>query len=451
MWPAGVVEIKNNLASQIPMWTDIKVADKGTYLGFVIGPGKKEESWVKPLAKYRDRVQRWSKIGGGMQYNTMAYNVFALSTLLYIAQLENIPEFVAKAERTAVLSMYKGPGNWISPEDVWFLKENYGLAKSSQPLDLVAKAAKLRVATFGCHFGVKHIQAKHLRRLGCDNIFSRARSLQTAINATEHIDRLNHWHDWYKQNMCKVIVDNIYWCKNKGIHCKDILAAINSDPIRDWGQEDITKAKNSFQKLVVQHIKQRELPNAIERIRSRTARWRGIPFGLSGLPGIICRRMHKRLHLLGTLVPPRVQAAVFTTLWNGWCTHRRFQRRGWPTNKCLFKCSVAAEDSIEHYCRCPVVLRVSEKLLHISYPPELGLDIWALSSGCFHDIDKLRTIALLIYGAFNAFNSIRYKGISCEEQAYQAIVQHIKQGTSGHAECTRHLDSRWLVQTSHIL
>ena len=57
-------------------------------------------------------------------------------------------------------------------------------------------------------------------------------------------------------------------------------------------------------------------------------------------------------------------------------THRRFQLRGWSTNKCLFKCSSTAEDSVEHYCRCPVVRRVSEKLFHISYAPELGLDIY---------------------------------------------------------------------------
>ena len=56
-----------------------------------------------------------------------------------------------------------------------------------------------------------------------------------------------------------------------------------------------------------------------------------------------------------------------------------------------------------------------------------------------------------MYGAFNAFNSIRYNGISCEEQAYQAIVQHVKQGTNGHTECIRHLDTRWRVQTSHIV
>ena len=110
-----------------------------------MGPGKGTESWDKPLSKFRDRVSRWSGIGGGMQYASVAYNVFALSALLYVAQLEPVPDFVIQEERRLVLSMFPGPGNWVTPEDLWFLKEGFGFAKAPQSLRLVARAAKLRV------------------------------------------------------------------------------------------------------------------------------------------------------------------------------------------------------------------------------------------------------------------------------------------------------------------
>lgn len=117
-----------------------------------------------------------------MQYAATAYNVFALSTLLYIAQLEPVPEFVLKEERKQVVKMFPGPGAWIIPEDAWFLKECFFLARSAQPLSLVARAAKLRVAALGWHFGCNHVTRRQLRRLGDDNIHARHHSLSAAVS-----------------------------------------------------------------------------------------------------------------------------------------------------------------------------------------------------------------------------------------------------------------------------
>ena len=40
------------LVLRFPSWAGLSVCSKGTYLGYVIGPGAQEESWVKPLRKY---------------------------------------------------------------------------------------------------------------------------------------------------------------------------------------------------------------------------------------------------------------------------------------------------------------------------------------------------------------------------------------------------------------
>ena len=181
LWINGMHEVRSKTPLCMPAWSDIAVEDKGVYLGFVLGPGKGSSSWDKPLCKFRDRVHRWKQIGGGMQYAALAYNVFALSTLLYVAQLEQVPEFVLKEERKLVVSMFPGPGNWITAEDLWTLKEAFGFTKAPQSLALVARAAKFRVALFGCHFDCKVINERRLKRLLQDNIFSRHHELRNVM------------------------------------------------------------------------------------------------------------------------------------------------------------------------------------------------------------------------------------------------------------------------------
>ena len=450
LWIGGIQHLKHNLAEQIPRWRGIEVASKGTYLGFVLGPGKGADSWRKPVAKYIDRVGRWANVGGGKQYAAMAYNIFALSTLLFVAQLENTPSHVLQIERAQVVKMFPGPGNWISAEDCWYMKENFGFSKSAQPLSITAKAAKLRVATLGCHFGVKQIQPRHLARVREDNIVTRTHKLQHCISNTEYLDRIALWSQWYKYNYCKILVENRRWCAGVGVDSRKLFAVINVAPLLSWEDRDLCKAKETFQKEALLALKRALSPQAVERIRNKVERWRGLPFGLTGLPGHYGNRILKRLHMLKTLVAPRVHSAVFTTLWNGWCSHRRFQHRQWPTNKCRFHCSDSAEDSIEHYCRCPTVLRVARHTFRFCYPVEMGLDMWALNSVWLDEPYNLRSLALLIYGTYNAFNTFRYNPAHNQHDALHCIQQHCKQGTAGHPESIKHHDSCWRKEVAFI-
>ena len=152
LWPKGAAELKESLATLTPSWAEVRIDSKGTYLGFVVGPGSTNLSWVKPLDKFQVRVRQWSKLGKGMQFGAMAYNTFALSTLLFIAQLESIPCEVSASERKHVIKMFPGFGHWIEPSEVWYMKEMFGCAQSAQPLEVIAKASKLRMAILGCHF-----------------------------------------------------------------------------------------------------------------------------------------------------------------------------------------------------------------------------------------------------------------------------------------------------------
>ena len=171
---------------------------------------------------------------------------------------------------------------------------------------------------------------------------------------------------------------------------------------------------------------------------------------MTGLPGKYSPMIAKRITRLAKLVTPRVHAAVFKTLWNGWCTHRRFQRRHLDTNACLFQCGGGAEDSLEHYCRCTVVLRVARHVFHFSYADQTAFDIWALNSSWLDSPENLRGLALLVYGTYMAFNTIRHNKVSDSHQAFHCIVQHCKQGAMGHAPSMKYIDACWRSPMSYI-
>ena len=449
LWVNGVDEVASRLHVVTPSWASICIALKGTYLGFVVGPGKGTESWVKPLEKFKQRVARWSQVPGGMQFSAVAYNTFALSTLLYIAQLEPVPEFVFEEERKQVLKMFSGPGNWIGPEDLWFLKEHFGLAKSAQSLACVARAAKLRVAILGCHFDCQSISPQNLYRLGQDNIHSRAHALHGALSESDHIDRMYFWGGWYKHNYCKVLVDNVRWLKGKGVVAQDLFQQFVSHP-DVWTREEFERLKKGLQRAAAAAIKALVAEHPSSRIREKVERWREMEWGITGNPGQYSHQILRRLRSLTKLVTPRVCAAVFVTLWNGWCTHRRYQRRHWDSNTCLFGCGGGAEDALEHYCRCPSILRVANHTLKFTYAAEEAMNIWTLNHPWLDSKDNLRALGLLIYGAFNAFNASRHSKLCDGEQARLCIIQHCKQGTFGHPPSMTFLDQRWRCAVSHI-
>ena len=57
LWRADGGFLNRDIARMFPQWASVRIDDKGTYLGFVIGPGAKMESWVQPLRKYMDSAK----------------------------------------------------------------------------------------------------------------------------------------------------------------------------------------------------------------------------------------------------------------------------------------------------------------------------------------------------------------------------------------------------------
>ena len=113
-------------------------------------------------------------------------------------------------------------------------------------------------------------------------------------------------------------------------------------------------------------------------------------------------------------------------------------------------CGGDAEDSIEHYARCNVVQRVAKQIFKFAYPAQLGLNVWLLNTSFIDCDDNDISVGLLIYGVYNAFNTLRYNPVSSEAQAFHCIVQMCKEGAIGDPKCMAHLDNRWQHQITHI-
>ena len=101
---------RTRLTDVVPDWNNMMVAYGGTYLGFSVGPQKKDQSWTKGAAKFEARVNVWGKQPLGLHYAAMTYNTFAMTVLGYICQLEEPPDWLLAQEEVALRTVAKGPG-----------------------------------------------------------------------------------------------------------------------------------------------------------------------------------------------------------------------------------------------------------------------------------------------------------------------------------------------------
>ena len=453
LWPGGVKEARDKLQRGGSDWKDLKVTESGMYLGFKSGPGKADSSWDSPTAKFKSRVGKWREVKAGAQFATLAYNTFALSTLQFIAQLENPPAATLDAELSGLKATVGGPGGFgFNPLDYYYLKELYGQSRSFASIEVIALASKLRVM---------HMHNTFRRGSSAPNrasISEMNRRLRELLRNPIDLDRVTHWGGWYERSHVSCLFKAKQDLHGVGITIERCLEEIAGWQPPPWSDAVCRKQKREFQKTVVLAIKGLGRPDPVARVRAKLNRWMdwsaarpsdtvSLNWKIPGPPAWIARRSHGHLDKLSNLVPPRVASAVFKAVWNNWCTARRYQQTNHTNDKCWLGCGSHAQDSIEHYSRCPIALDVLRNKMRINLDPRRGLPLFALAM-CEQDQDDVLALsALYIYGVYMCTNQYRNMlhsyGARTAEHAKQCIGQHIIQGCQGHARLTRLLDGRW--------
>ena len=103
-------------------------------------------------------------------------------------------------------------------------------------------------------------------------------------------------------------------------------------------------------------------------------------------------------------------------------------------------------DSIEHYCRCPVVQGCCRKAFNLDPRHHASLHGFTLATPHISHRCTLAMQGLLIYAVYTTFNRIQHspKGRASPGGAYDAIVQAVREGARGHAGATKTLGERFL-------
>ena len=333
LWPAVPRQLKRALYDDFPAWANVGISFSAKYLGFYLGPEAGSQGWEQAIGKYSKRCELWCSLRLGMQYDARVYRIFCFSVLGFLWQLEQCPNSVLEAERIALRRFAPGPGNWVTPNDLFNLKASFGFPFAFQSAAMMALAAKLRVYKYECF-----------------KINDRASALQLDILVGPY--RRPSWQAWYRKSMVLQVQSDLETAKKWGVAIDNVDKHINKQvPSADLRRRKHLSQRASYDVLlkVIGFDSEDQIMTKINRRKCPDP------------AGRVARRAENRLQSAFSLVSPRVAIVFFGTLWNRWCTARRFQEEG----ACIFGCPGEAQDSIEHYTRCPVQLHFARNVLHI--------------------------------------------------------------------------------------
>jgi len=183
-----------------------QIASTGTYLGVDIGPGGVSDFWVKASRKYLERARLWGAAGFGLQLATLAYSVYVLPVLSYLAQFK-VPDAIAlKAEEEALRAMVPGPFQWCFKDDMHHFKEYYRQSRSFPRLSHMGLSARCRMTTFeNCASGGLKMRER-FAAIGRDAEYS-----------DQCLGRQRVWASWYKTGIIQDMTNSLTELQQKGL------------------------------------------------------------------------------------------------------------------------------------------------------------------------------------------------------------------------------------------
>ena len=293
--------------------------------------------------------------------------------------------------------------------DLFCLKAWYGSHFAFPSMRLTALAAKLRVF-----------------RLEDGDFLARKADLLEGIAFGEH--RCAEWREWYWSCLSMVLCDSSQEASALGVSSRAVDTRIQSM----HPSATASVRRKLYQKTAYAMLLPVQSDNPENRMRHKLTR-----LNLSDPIGNVTRRALRRLSNAFRLTTPRVAIILFRSLWNGWCTARRFQEEG----SCVFGCPGEAQDSIEHYAFCPVQVSFARDRLHIPAQHTAAVQSFLVLG---HNLDDtLQTMLLLnLYCCYSARNAIKnHVEPRAQQNLHECMLQFAHQGTFGHSASQRVLAS----------
>ncbi len=309
--------------------------------------------------------------------------------------------------------MLAGPGNWCDQSwrehsDMHFLRELFGQSSSFRSLACSTSASQLRVMHTHTDAIRNRITASGL------SIQQMYEDIRYCMRDPIELDRIILWREWFLRSHVACVIGSRDHLSAQGILLADCLREIAGDAAIPWAAEVRRKQKRDLQKVVYKKSLANMAPDPVERIRTHMDRWMdheapgvqevSTTMKIPGPPAWVSTQVCRRLQHLPHIAPPRVCAAAWRTLFNGWCTERRFQRIGSAADQCWLGCGEGGHDSIEHYCRCPLGIDVLREKLNIVLPRRDAMQLWMLGHAAQESGDILALGALFVYGVYMTTN-----------------------------------------------
>ena len=351
----------------------------------------------------------WSSLHLGMQLNSRVYRTFCLSLFSFLWQLEEPPPHVQKAEVWALRRFAPGPGNWIRPLDLRHLKHRFGHPFDFPSFLHLNLAAKVRVLHY----------EPQIDWSACRDQLQEARSTATFVRPA--------WATWYQNSHSLIVLRASAHAEALGISSgtvrTNLLHVHRGSRSRSILDQCI---KKGFQAEAVRQLVASDPYNHEHVLRRKLSRWviQEVPIGT------LSRRAVRILGKSFALVPPRVALVLFRTVFNGWCTARRFHVK---EAKCLLGCEPGSRqgchDSIEHYAHCPVVKHFAMHSLNIPQSCVGGL----FNFLCMKPVDdEVLTLQLLLaFAVYSATNCLRLARPQVAMNAmHEFLLQYVHQGAS---------------------
>ena len=405
-------EMRRNITTVAPSLDGMAIKDHGKYLGYFVGPGKTNKTWMSALAKAELQVRAWSWAPLGLFFAATVWNTFILPILGFAAQLEAPPAQIQQHILRMLRRAAHGPGQWFRTEDVLHLKRGFNFTTEFKDIRDTAKAAMFRVTNLEDRWN------------GGLQACARSSELREKYRTTRLFEQTRSFADWHSQAFVHQLADLVQdFRHNLGIRCSRVEHELSGGEARPWSHATTVKVRKNFQKHVTELLRSQTKFDAEARVRQNLER-----FGLRD------RRQAalslRRLRALGQAVPPRVWASVFGCIWNRWPTARRMQQIG---SHCLLGCGLG-EDSLEHYSDCPVVVSFARQKLDIHMKFSRRMHYWTLAAT--EDSETCQAgwwsrLALLEYAVCRTTNAARHTSRSTATQAAQALWQAALEGARG--------------------
>lgn len=367
-----------------------------------------------------ERSRDWARAGPGAALANEVYHTYVASLASFVGQLSALPQTWASVERRLVAVLFPGPGSWL-PLEVAHHFPALGLRRAFTDIRMTAWAAQLRVAQY---------RGRDRESL---HIASRARELRAALQRSGEVVALVVWRDRFESGYILQLQRARHDARMAGVTVESVLAAILQRAGGPLTAQDARRCCQGFQREA-----RRQLCPAPEAALDTVFRWRLARWPTGLCPRLLLERSRVGLAIVGRLGAPRLVATLLRANLNGWVTGRRFEAGG----SCGF--GRGAEDSVEHYARCPHVWQIGRARLRLQRPGTPEADARAFL-GLDRDVpdDLRRRRALLVYGVYAYLNGRRFQAIRVDEAA-SFVWQAIKNAARGARFTERLVDAVWL-------